>query len=108
MFFNKIGLGVVFSQSGTKGQSTQPYEGRTIGGGGGGYPLRTPKKDPNGAVTAWDSEEQILSENGTLHAVTSKDIVVAREVAVESESGSLKEPSGWTVSAEGGSWKTHP
>lgn len=59
-------------------------------------------------MTAWDSEEQILSENGTLHAVTSKDIVVAREVAVESESGSLKEPSGWTVSAEGGSWKTHP
>jgi hypothetical protein len=95
-----VGLGVLFSKS--NNTTDKPYEGRTIGGGG--YPLRTPKSKPNGTITAWDSDEQILCENGM------QNIVVAREIAIESESGSLKEPGGWTVSVAGGSegWKTQP
>jgi hypothetical protein len=98
-FFKKIGLGAVFSTVRSTGDS-KPYEGRTIGGGG--YPLRTPRRSKN-ATTAWDSDEQILGEN-------SKDIVVAREIAIESESGSLKDrdPGGWSVSVGAGPWKPQP
>ncbi|KAK4201659.1 hypothetical protein QBC40DRAFT_197698 [Triangularia verruculosa] len=95
-FCTKIGLGMLFSTR--RNTSNKAYEGRTIGGG---YPLETPTAGtkPDGTVAAWDraawdSDEQILCENGTQN----KNIVVAREVAVESESGSLKEPGGWTVS----------
>jgi hypothetical protein len=103
--FKKIGLGAVFSTVKSTGDS-KPYEGRTIGGGG--YPLRTPKRSKN-APTAWDSDEQILGENTTqTPGLNSKDIVVAREIAVESESGSLKDPGGWSVSVGAGSWKGQP
>ncbi|KXX80211.1 hypothetical protein MMYC01_204231 [Madurella mycetomatis] len=101
-FCNKIGLGVLFS---TQDTNPTPFEGRTIGGGGGGYPLRGPKKNPNDTAAAWDSDERILCENGTQSP--SKNIVVAREIAVESESGSFKEPTGWTAAATSG-WSTRP
>jgi len=105
--FKKIGLGGVFSTVKSTGDS-KPYAGRTIGGGG--YPLRTPRKSNNNAsMTAWDSDEQILGENATqTPGFNNNDIVVAREVAVESESGSLKDPGGWSVSVGAGSWKTQP
>ncbi|KAL2132776.1 hypothetical protein VTI74DRAFT_3400 [Chaetomium olivicolor] len=101
-FCKKIGLGVLFS---THNTSKTPFEGRTIGGGGGSYALRSTKKTPNGPTTAWDSDEQILCENGAQNP--NKNIMVAREVAVESESGSLKEPAGWTASVASG-WNTQP
>jgi hypothetical protein len=103
-FCNKIGLGVLFS---THNTHNTPFEGRTIGGGGGGsYPLRSNKSNPGqkGTVTAWDSDERILGEDGTQKPV-SPNIVVGREVAVESERGSLRdgEPAGWTASVTTGS-----
>lgn len=105
--FKKVGLGAVFSTNKSTGDS-KPYEGRTIGGGGGGYPLRTPRKSKNATMTAWDSDEQILGENAAPNpGLNSKDIMVAREVAVESESGSLKDPGGWSVSVES-AWKGQP
>jgi len=51
-------------------------------------------------VTAWDSDEQILGLEGMQH--TGRNIVVGREVAVESEAGSLKGPAGWTASVVSG------
>jgi hypothetical protein len=50
-------------------------------------------------VTAWDSDERILGEDGMQKPV-SPNIVVGREIAVESERGSLKdpEPAGWSAS----------
>ncbi|KAK4151639.1 hypothetical protein C8A00DRAFT_45212 [Chaetomidium leptoderma] len=104
-FCTKIGLGALFSTHNTNNNT--PYEGRTIGGGGGGggIPLRKPRTDPNGPVTAWGSEEEILCENTSRNP--GKNIVVGREVAVESESGSLKEPAGWTATVAGG-WNTQP
>jgi hypothetical protein len=104
-FCSKIGLGALFSTHNTNNNT--PFEGRTIGGGGGGgsYPLRRSNKDPHGTVTAWGSDEQILCENGMQNPA--KDIVVAREIAVESEAGSIKGPTGWTASAASG-WSTEP
>ncbi|KAK4232986.1 hypothetical protein C8A03DRAFT_39341 [Achaetomium macrosporum] len=92
----KIGLGALFS---THNTTKTPYEGRTIGGGAGNsYALRSTKPSGNRTVTAWDSDEQILCENG---AQDPSKITVAREVAVESEAGSLKEPTGWASVATG-------
>ncbi|EAQ91896.1 hypothetical protein CHGG_00131 [Chaetomium globosum CBS 148.51] len=106
-FCNKIGLSALFSTHNTNNKT--PFEGRTIGGGGGGsgYPLRKPNKDPHGTVPAWGSDEQILCENGIQNPA--RDIVVAREVAVESEAGSVKGPPGssWAASAASG-WNTGP
>jgi hypothetical protein len=106
-FCKKIGLGALFS---THNTTNTPYERRTIGGGGGGgggsYPLRSTNKTANRSnnltrtATAWDSDEQILCENGA--ADPSKNITVAREIAIESEAGSLKEPAGWTASVASG------
>ena len=75
--------------------------------GGGSYPLRKSTKDPHGTVTAWGSDELILCENGNGIQNPARDIVVAREVAVESEAGSVKEQTGWTASAEAG-WSKAP
>ncbi|KAH6649351.1 hypothetical protein F5144DRAFT_616551 [Chaetomium tenue] len=106
-FCNKIGLSALFSTHDTNNNT--PFEGRTIGGGGAGgsYPLRKPNKDPHGTVPAWGSDEQILCENGIQDPA--RDIVVAREVAVESEAGSVKGPPGssWATSAASG-WNTEP
>ncbi|KAK3290936.1 uncharacterized protein B0H64DRAFT_427438 [Chaetomium fimeti] len=102
-FCNKIGLSALFSTHNTS--NATPFEGRTIGGGGGGgYPLRRSKKDPNGTV-AWGSDEQILCENGAQNP--GKDIVVGREIAVESEAGSVRGPTGWSASAAS-DWNTQP
>ncbi|KAK3307690.1 uncharacterized protein B0T15DRAFT_530898 [Chaetomium strumarium] len=101
-FCKKIGLGALFS---THNTTNTPYEGRTIGGGGGSYPLRSTKatnrSNPIRTATAWDSDEQILCENGSA-ADPSKNITVAREIAIESEAGSLKEPAGWTAAVASG------
>ncbi|KAK3901864.1 hypothetical protein C8A05DRAFT_44582 [Staphylotrichum tortipilum] len=96
----KIGLGALFSTHDSHHHST-PFEGRTIGGGGGSYPLRSHKNTHNVTVTAWDSDEQILGVEGMQN--TGRNIVVGREVAVESEAGSLKGPAGWTASVVSGS-----
>ncbi|KAL2177492.1 uncharacterized protein P884DRAFT_329795 [Thermothelomyces heterothallicus CBS 202.75] len=109
-FCNKIGLSVLFSSH--KSNHVTPYEGRTIGGGGGSYPLRSQRNRSNktGAhdtVTAWDSDERILCENGA--QTNGKNIVVTREIAVESESGSVKEQAGWGASpSESGVPASHP
>ncbi|AEO58639.1 hypothetical protein MYCTH_2306113 [Thermothelomyces thermophilus ATCC 42464] len=110
-FCNKIGLSVLFSSH--KSNHVTPYEGRTIGGGGGSYPLRSQRNRSNktGAhddtVTAWDSDERILCENGA--QTNGRNIVVTREVAVESESGSVKEQAGWGPSpSESGVPASHP
>ncbi|KAL2161833.1 hypothetical protein VTH06DRAFT_7617 [Thermothelomyces fergusii] len=109
---NKIGLGVLFSSH--KSNHVTPFEGRTIGGGGGGYPLRSHRNRSNKsgahdttAITAWDSDERILCENGTTQHIC-KNIVVTKEVNVESESGSVREPSGWTAPSESGMPAAHP
>jgi hypothetical protein len=104
-FCNKVGLGVLFSTHDTR---STPFEGRTIGGGGGGgsYPLRSHRSDKNklsnGVTTAWDSDEQILGGDGGAQGA-GQSIVVGREVAVESECGSLKVPAGWSASVTSGS-----
>ncbi|KAH6844608.1 hypothetical protein B0I37DRAFT_377878 [Chaetomium sp. MPI-CAGE-AT-0009] len=102
-FCNKIGLSALFSTH-NPSQNT-PFEGRTIGGGvGGSYPLKRSKKDPDTTVP-WGSDEQILCENGMQNP--GKDIVVNREVAVESEAGSVRGGTGWTASAAS-DWNTQP
>ncbi|KAK4118340.1 hypothetical protein N657DRAFT_628583 [Parathielavia appendiculata] len=93
-FCTNIGLGVLFS---THNTHNTPFEGRTIGGGGSGaYPLGSRRYKGNATVTAWDSDEQILGEG--LARPRTQNIVVGREIAVESDSGSVKVPAGWSAS----------
>ncbi|KAL2150565.1 hypothetical protein VTH82DRAFT_7128 [Thermothelomyces myriococcoides] len=97
-FCNKIGLGVLFSSH--KSRNVTPYQGKTIGGGGGSYRLRSQKNRSNRTgpqdtinITAWDSDERILCESGS--PSNGRNIMVTREVAIESESGSVKEQADW-------------